>query len=377
MAQSNGSTATNSPLPPPPNFLMIMVDQLRYPGPRTGDAGFALGIEQVLSFVQAVTYTQYAKFFPGFLKLREYAVVFTDHTIAESACIPSRASIMTGQYGPRTGVTQTDGMFKSGDARNFPWLSESGTPTIGDWFRQLGYSTHYFGKWHVSDPPEHTLQGFGFDDWELSWPEPHGALSNNLGAYRDFQFAALAETFLLERGLGYPYARAVSHQSIKDPTSSGNPPPPKPFFAVCSFTNPHDIAVYPTLLRTLPGQYNESQQQWVPDLGRGPGNSVPIPTAGQMSMPPQQGTFQFVLNPRGLPQDCVTASATQAEDLHANNKPSAQHDYSVKLGLGLAAKTGLLLGPALAQRNSDEPLSQQQAFEAAVKATLDLVGIPF
>jgi len=26
---------------------------------------------------------------------------------------------MTGQYGPRNGVTQTDGLFKNGDAENF------------------------------------------------------------------------------------------------------------------------------------------------------------------------------------------------------------------------------------------------------------------
>jgi hypothetical protein len=60
------------------------------------------------------------------------------------------------------------GMFKNGDAENFPWLKADGTPTLGDWFRELGYSTHYFGKWHVSDPPEHSLEGCGFGDWELS-----------------------------------------------------------------------------------------------------------------------------------------------------------------------------------------------------------------
>ena len=91
-------------------------------------------------------------------------MVFTDHTIAESACIPSRASIMTGQCGPRAGVTQTDGLFKNGDASNFPWLRADGAPTAGDYFRELGYSTHYFGKWHVSDPLDHTLQGYGFGD---------------------------------------------------------------------------------------------------------------------------------------------------------------------------------------------------------------------
>jgi len=40
---------------------------------------------------------------------------------------------MTGSY--TTGVTQTDGLFKS--AEDVPWLDPNGTPTIGDWFRAL------------------------------------------------------------------------------------------------------------------------------------------------------------------------------------------------------------------------------------------------
>ena len=146
------------------NILMILVDQLYYSSADYGDAGFANDIKKILSFVGSLEGTAYTQHYPGFCKLREYAVVFTDHTIAESACIPSRASIMTGQCGPRTGVTQTDGLFKNGDASNFPWLRADGAPTAGDYFRELGYSTHYFGKWHVSDPLDHTLQGYGFGD---------------------------------------------------------------------------------------------------------------------------------------------------------------------------------------------------------------------
>ena len=99
---------------------MILVDQLYYPGAGYGDAGFANDIKKILSFVGSLEGNAYTQHYPGFCKLREYAVVFTDHTIAESACIPSRASIMTGQYGPRSGVTHTDGLFKNGDASNFP-----------------------------------------------------------------------------------------------------------------------------------------------------------------------------------------------------------------------------------------------------------------
>src|SRR5690606_2972212 len=121
-----------------PNILLMLVDQLAYPQRGVGPAGFADGIKQVLSFLGSLEGNAYAQYFPGFCKLREHAVVFTDHSIAESACIPSRASMMTGHYGPRTGVTQTDGLFKNGDAQNFPWLRADGVPTAGDYFREIG-----------------------------------------------------------------------------------------------------------------------------------------------------------------------------------------------------------------------------------------------
>ena len=351
-----------------PNILMIMVDQLYYPNPGYGDAGLAKGIRQVLDFVGDIdpATNPYAANFPGFCKLREYATVFADHTIAESACIPSRASIMTGQYGPRTGVTQTDGLFKSGDAQNFPWLRPNGTPTAGDWFRALGYTTHYFGKWHVSEPPEHTLQQYGFGDWELSWPEPHGSSINNLGTFRDYQFADLACNFLRGRGLGVPYNRALSQQGMDAPRDP-HQPHTAPFFAVCSFTNPHDIATYPTLPRALAPTIPGDSTVQIPKTG--PGGSVPIPPQGSVSTTPTEGSFRVPLNPTGLPQDCATASPTQDENLLTNNKPRAQFEASYKVGLGLAAKTGL----AIAQAAGGDP---QTVLDNGVKATLG-IAIPF
>ncbi len=347
-----------------PNILLIMVDQLFYPQQGAGSAGFADDIKKILSFVGTLEGNTYAKHFPGFCKLREYAVSFTDHTIAESACIPSRASIMTGQYGPRTGVTQTDGLFKNGDAQNFPWLRADGMPTAGDYFLELGYSTHYFGKWHVSEPPEHTLQGFGFSDWELSWPEPHGASINNLGAYRDYQFADLACNFLRGRGLGVPYNRALSQRGVDHPLWQ-RVPQIAPFFAVCSFTNPHDIATYPALPRGLVLGTNQP--------AFGPGASVPIPLPNTFSNKPTEGSFQVPLNPTGLPQNCATAAATQNENLLTNNKPFAQFDYSYKVALGLAAKTGLAVAQAQAQTQGADSAT---VLKNAVKATL-ASAIPF
>ncbi len=305
--------------PSRPNILLILVDQLRYPRLSYGDAGLANSMKDILPFVGDLKDNPFVKHFPGFTKLREYGVVLTNHSIAESACIPRRASIMTGQYGPRTGVTQTDGQFKSGDTQNFPWLRHDGFATLGDWFKAIGYSTHHFGKWHVSKPPKRTLQGFGYENWELSWPAPHGAQLNNLGTFRDYQFADSACAFLQARGLGVPCSRATSQQNEDHPRST-HTPETKPFLAVSSFTNPHDIAVYPTLPRALSPAF-------------GPGGSVPVRAQGDMSTTPMQGKFQVPLNPTGLPQNCAMSSPTQNEDLRTNNKPQAQYDYSLKVGI--------------------------------------------
>ena len=355
--------------PTRPNILVILVDQLRYPQPAPSGTGFVPDLTQILTFLSTSEGNSYTAYFPGFAKLRKYAVSFTDHTIAESACIPSRASIMTGQYGTRTGVTQTDGLFKSGDATNFPWLRPNGTPTMGHWFRQIGYSTHYFGKWHVSDPASHSLESFGFGDWEMSWPEPHGSLTNNMGVYRDYQFADLACTFLRNRGLGVPYACLTSQYNATAPNVSA-PQETRPFLAVCSFTNPHDIATYPTLPRALrPALWDAMQMDWILQDPVGPGNSVPVPPLNSYSAPPKDGTYRIPLNPSGFPQACATASASQDEDLLNNNKPTSQYDTSFKVGLGLAAKTGL----SIAVKQGGEP---DQVFQAAVAATLKL-AIPF
>ncbi|MFC3194027.1 sulfatase-like hydrolase/transferase [Marinicella sediminis] len=358
-----------------PNILLLLVDQLRYPRFSYHQQGLANPIKDILSFVNELDEDNpYLPHFPGFVKLREYATVLTNHSIAESACIPSRASIMTGQYGPRTGVTQTDGLFKSGDAQNFPWLKADGFATMGDWFREAGYTTHYFGKWHTSNPPEHTLQGFGFDDWELSWPEPHGSLINNLGTYRDYQFTDLACSFLQARGLGVPFNRASAQQAQQHPKDPESPHT-QPFFAVCSFTNPHDIAAYPTLPRMLVPKNPDIKNPKDDPNRYGPGDSVPVPAKGTLSTQPTEGTYRVNLNPTGLPQDNATASPTQNEDLLNNNKPDCQFDYSVKIGLGLAAKAGLGVAKGLAA-NDPNGMNDNQLLAAAVKATMG-VAIPF
>lgn len=292
----------------PPNILVITVDEMQYPRFSYGSSGgMDQGIKEILGFVGDPEGNPYREFFRGFLKLRQNAVVLQNHTIAASACTPSRGVIYTGQYGSRTGLTQTDGIYKSGKDPAFPWLDPSGMPTLGDWFRAAGYSTHYFGKWHLSEPHDGSLEPWGFADWELSTPEPHGANPGNLGVYRDIGFTDAVVGFLGRKGL------ALGQD------------PGRPWLAVASLVNPHDIAGYP--LPWFPGV--EAPEPPLPAPQR-------IPEKGELSRRPPGGTRQVELNPDGFPRRNFHPAPTQDEDLAT--KPDCHQDSALKVGLALASR---------------------------------------
>lgn len=375
-----GTGGTPTPTPPPrPNILLITCDQYRFPRFSYGaEGGFDERLKEILGFQGEIREDNpYAKFFPGLLRLRKNAAVLRNHTIAASACTPSRAVIYTGQYGTKTGVTQTDGLFKNGDSPNFPWLAADGIPTLGTWMRAAGYSTHYFGKWHVSNPPEHSLKRYGFDDWEESYPEPHGAQANNLGIYRDAEFAGSASNFIRRQGLAANYNRAYASMLAQDPASTGpDIADIPPWFAVASFANPHDIATYPGVIaQALPDPDTRSGMQSI----FGP---LTVPLVGEETLPPAAGTAQIPLNPDDFPQDCAKPSPTQNESLE--DKPSCQHEAAYKVGLALASKGGFnvvagLVGGAEAnglQPTGDNAMAAAVAFSLRSCIPFQLAGDP-
>ncbi len=286
-----------------PNILLLMMDQLRFPPEGyASDEGMEQGLKEILGFRPLSPDNPFTSFFPGFLRLRQNAVVMRTHYTASSACVPSRTCIMTGSYA--TGVTQTDGFFKS--AEEVPWLDPEGTPTIGDWFRAAGYGTHYFGKWHVSDPKEPDyLEPWGFSDWEKSYPEAHTGNAYNLGAYRDVGFVDNVEQFLSDKG---------------KERSNG------PWLAVGSLVNPHDCSAWPANWQ-LP-----DDQGVVPWINYPP--PPPNPYMGEMSLPNPQG-LEVELNPDGFPQDNGSLPPTFGESL--DDKPRCQQDYALKYGLIMKA----------------------------------------
>ena len=117
-----------------PNVLVIMTDQERYP-PLYETAEVARFRREQL---------------PARERIRDGGVEFHRHYVGSTACVPSRATLFTGQYPSLHGVSQTDGVAKRSSDPGMRWLDPDAVPTLGDWFRAGGYETHYRGKWHIS-----------------------------------------------------------------------------------------------------------------------------------------------------------------------------------------------------------------------------------
>lgn len=84
-------------------------------------------------------------------------------------CAPSRASLMTGQYPPRTGIYAVDGYARTPDEMMMlkPVRSQKILPTekitVAEVLKQAGYATGHFGKWHLGNDTITWPQGQGFD----------------------------------------------------------------------------------------------------------------------------------------------------------------------------------------------------------------------
>ena len=124
---------------------------------------------------------------PNLERLAKRGMVFTRAYSASPLCSPTRSSILTGQTPARTGFTAPNGHLpkavlratvqEKGAAGDKALQTESITrldtnfPTLGKQFKQAGYATAHFGKWHLGPEPYSPLQ-HGFDVDIPHWPGP-------------------------------------------------------------------------------------------------------------------------------------------------------------------------------------------------------------
>jgi len=121
----------------PPNVILIVADDLGY-----GDLNcYGSSIPT-----------------PNVNALARQGVQFTQYYAASPVCSPSRASLLTGRYAPRTGVpyvlqaSDTHGLLPS-------------EVTMAEMLKGAGYRTMCVGKWHLGSLPQFMPNSKGFDEF--------------------------------------------------------------------------------------------------------------------------------------------------------------------------------------------------------------------
>ena len=127
-----------------PNIVLMFIDDMGY-----GDIGpFGNKINQT----------------PNLDRMAEEGNVLTQFYVANTACTPSRAALLTGSYAHRIGMDSGAPNF----VVNFPGDKRGLNPseiTIAEMLKENGYVTGCFGKWHLGDQPEFMPLAQGFDTY--------------------------------------------------------------------------------------------------------------------------------------------------------------------------------------------------------------------
>ncbi len=105
---------------------------------------------------------------PNLDRLAAQGMRFTQAYAASNVCSPTRASILTGRYPARVGITDWLPGRKSQpqDRLLSPALPSHLDPsltTLADSFHRAGYRTAFVGKWHLGGRPEELPDKHGFD----------------------------------------------------------------------------------------------------------------------------------------------------------------------------------------------------------------------
>lgn len=190
-----------------PNVIIIMADDMGY-----GDLG-AHGNPLIKT--------------PNLDQLVTESTSFTNFYVSP-VCAPTRASLMTGRYNIRTGVFDT----YSGGA-----IMANEEVTIAEVFKDNGYTTGVFGKWHLGDsyPSRPQDQGFEENVWHLSGGIGQvGDVFNYYDGNTSYFDPVLYKNGEVFNSKGY--CSDVYTEELISFVESNNK---SPFFAYLSFNAPH------------------------------------------------------------------------------------------------------------------------------------------
>lgn len=158
----------------PPNIILILAD----------DLGWA-----DLSSYGSTFYET-----PFLDQLVKTGMKFTNAYSTSPVCSPTRASLMTGKYPTKTGVTDwIPGRSEDGKIRDYEKIKTPATAfqlpleekTIAEYALENGYQTFFAGKWHLGEEEKYWPQHQGFQTNIGGWSKgaPTGKLNDSTGGF--------------------------------------------------------------------------------------------------------------------------------------------------------------------------------------------------
>lgn len=148
---------------------------------------------------------------PHIDRLADEGMLFENCFCTNAICVPSRASILTGQYSHVHGLRALQ--------KGFPPSSDNFAKRL----RQAGYQTMIAGKWHLKNQPS------GFDQYQLL---------PNQGEYFDPSFRVNGEDWEDDRVVKAGYSTDLITDTAMDMIAKRDRS--RPFMMVCSYKAPHD-----------------------------------------------------------------------------------------------------------------------------------------
>lgn len=164
---------------------------------------------------------------PNIDKLAAAGLRCTHASTAGPNCAPTRAALLSGQYGPRTGI------YTVGSIDRFDWQSRPLRPvdnvqklpldrrTFADALKAAGYATALFGKWHLGDDPQHHPSRRGFDEAIVSAGKHFDFTTNPKTDYPKGTYLA---DFLTDRAIDFiarhkdrPFCLYLPHFGVHSP----------------------------------------------------------------------------------------------------------------------------------------------------------------
>lgn len=176
---------------------------------------------------------------PNIDQLAADGIRFTDGYATCCVCSPSRASVMTGKYPQRTGITNH--LLASGAGEGYPSSTKEvlcpgqlqdlafEEVTVAEILKGQGYKTCHLGKWHLNETASMYPQYHGFDKnvggistgrpgSGYHHPYSYGSLVSYEGSYLSYQLAEETIDFIQESyDESKPFFINFCHYAVHEP----------------------------------------------------------------------------------------------------------------------------------------------------------------